>query len=109
MVAIEGTGQAADLLAFAWRFLHDDSPKARTYTGAQLRNMVKKTFPKEDLDKTLQLIYECVDNKNLVGPPSASQPKPRLDLLPIFLSSSRPPPTSISGGRLQHGHKRADP
>ena len=45
VLIVEGSGRAADAISYAWRLLHDDSPKARDHNRAGLRQKLRKLFP----------------------------------------------------------------
>jgi len=52
---IEGSGRIADVLAYAWRFLHDDSKRAQGYTRGQLQDYIREVFPRDvRKEETLQ-------------------------------------------------------
>lgn len=46
VVVIEGSGRIADVLAYAWRFLHDDSKEAQGYSRGQLQDYIREVFPR---------------------------------------------------------------
>ena len=45
VLIIEGSGRAADCVAYAWRLLHDGNPRARDYTRSGLRQRLRKLRP----------------------------------------------------------------
>ena len=42
VLAIEGSGRAADAIAYAWRLMHDGSPGGRDLTRAGLRQQARQ-------------------------------------------------------------------
>eukprot|EP00054_Salpingoeca_dolichothecata_P012515 m.69394 g.69394 ORF g.69394 m.69394 type:complete len:1427 (-) comp19982_c0_seq1:42-4322(-) len=69
VVVIEGTGKAADLLAYAYRLLHGTSNAERTLSNEELRNNIIETFPKmsaAEIDETLSKILEAVDDEDKI-------------------------------------------
>eukprot|EP00052_Salpingoeca_macrocollata_P029292 m.294431 g.294431 ORF g.294431 m.294431 type:complete len:1804 (-) comp22964_c0_seq3:8-5419(-) len=44
VVVMEGSGHTADLLSYAWRYLHDDKVKAAQYRREVLLEKIKSTF-----------------------------------------------------------------
>eukprot|EP00052_Salpingoeca_macrocollata_P022389 m.194400 g.194400 ORF g.194400 m.194400 type:complete len:1763 (-) comp21786_c0_seq1:135-5423(-) len=69
VVVLEGSGRAADLLSYAWRLLHDESPKSQFYSRAELTNNVRIVFPhftSEQLKSKAQELLDIVIMKERV-------------------------------------------
>ena len=61
VLILEGSGRCADVLAYAWRFLHDASPSARHFTLSGLRQRIKKMGGKSDSKSLLITQTEVLD------------------------------------------------
>ena len=70
VVIFDGTGRAADLLAFAHRIMNDDGEPSDLFLEVQeeLLDMIEKTFKvdEEQAEQLLREILECVKKKNLI-------------------------------------------
>lgn len=68
VVLVEGSGRAADLLAFAYRFLHDESSESKDFTRAELCHRIRKVFPGigEEIGSKLKEVLEIVMVKKQV-------------------------------------------
>jgi transient receptor potential cation channel subfamily M protein 3 len=70
VVIFDGTGRAADLLAFAHRIVNDDGEPGDLFLEVQeeLLDMIEKTFKvdEEQAEQLLREIIECVKKKNLI-------------------------------------------
>ncbi|EGD73753.1 nudix-type domain-containing protein 9 isoform b [Salpingoeca rosetta] len=70
IVVVDGSGLAADVLAYAYNFMHNPRSRFTSYTIEDLKTMVKNTFNTGDDDaKLTQLLdkaLECVYDPNLV-------------------------------------------
>jgi transient receptor potential cation channel subfamily M protein 3 len=70
VVIFDGTGRAADLLAFAHRIVNDDGHPSELFHEVQeeLLDMIEKTFQvdEEQAEQLLLEILECVKKKNLI-------------------------------------------
>eukprot|EP00043_Microstomoeca_roanoka_P012869 m.125275 g.125275 ORF g.125275 m.125275 type:complete len:1533 (-) comp15614_c1_seq2:98-4696(-) len=68
LVVVDGSGLAADLIAYAYNFLHNPLSRYTSYTIEDLQQMVEKTFnaPPEKTAQFLEQILECVQEPSLV-------------------------------------------
>ena len=70
VVIFDGTGRAADLLAFAHRIVNDDGRPSQVFHEVQqeLLHMIQQTFKvdEEQAEQLLLEILECVKKKNLI-------------------------------------------
>eukprot|EP00050_Salpingoeca_kvevrii_P002038 m.185860 g.185860 ORF g.185860 m.185860 type:complete len:1506 (-) comp10522_c1_seq1:295-4812(-) len=68
LVVVQGTGKAADVLAYAWEFLHADTPVARTYSSSGLRQLIlaELTSDTDKAEQFLQTVLECVQDASKV-------------------------------------------
>ena len=42
VVVVQGSGRCADIIAYAWKYLHDKTPSGKEYTRAGLRSQIRK-------------------------------------------------------------------
>lgn len=61
VVVMEGSGRAADVLAYAWRFLHDRNPEARHLSLAGLRQRIRKMDSKADSERIDEIQKRALD------------------------------------------------
>uniref|UniRef100_UPI0031F5DB14 TRPM2 chanzyme n=1 Tax=Salpingoeca rosetta (strain ATCC 50818 / BSB-021) TaxID=946362 RepID=UPI0031F5DB14 len=69
IVVVDGSGLAADVLAYAYNFMHNPLTRFKSYTIDDLRQKVAQTFnPKssQQLTNLLDSALECVQDPNLV-------------------------------------------
>eukprot|EP00041_Stephanoeca_diplocostata_P039357 m.1618112 g.1618112 ORF g.1618112 m.1618112 type:complete len:2175 (-) comp25376_c1_seq2:5314-11838(-) len=62
VVVIEGSGRVADVISYAWRYLHDTSPEGRYFSIAGLRARIRKLglMPNEKVLALQQSVLELV-------------------------------------------------
>ena len=63
VLIMEGSGRAADALAYAWRYLHDEAPSARNLSLSGLRQRIRKMggkFTNDSLDAAQKSVLEIV-------------------------------------------------
>eukprot|EP00053_Salpingoeca_punica_P025338 m.16890 g.16890 ORF g.16890 m.16890 type:complete len:1448 (+) comp7747_c0_seq1:367-4710(+) len=65
LVVIEGTGQAADCIAYAWMMLHSEESRARAYNHAGLLNKVREVH-KTQYQELTRKILETVSQRDMV-------------------------------------------
>lgn len=76
IVVIDGSGQAADILAYAWNFLHSSRAKCASYTIDALEDLIKPMFSNMDdtqardakVREMLHDTLEAVQDRNKVRP-----------------------------------------
>eukprot|EP00048_Salpingoeca_helianthica_P009388 m.134912 g.134912 ORF g.134912 m.134912 type:complete len:1743 (+) comp14855_c0_seq3:157-5385(+) len=64
VVVIEGSGRAADLVALAWRYLHDTNRSGAAITPMQIIELLRDVIPRTEHDKTREE-YEAKLRKQL--------------------------------------------
>lgn len=70
IVVIAGSGQAADILAYAWNYLHSGLSQYSTYTLKSLQNLIASTYtgePKEKQQEFLDNVLEAVQIREMVS------------------------------------------
>eukprot|EP00051_Salpingoeca_urceolata_P029602 m.7037 g.7037 ORF g.7037 m.7037 type:complete len:1470 (+) comp2797_c0_seq1:203-4612(+) len=82
LVVVEGTGQAADMLAYAWYFLHGASREYQSYSVRELRRLIERAWTKDPakVEDYLVQIFECVDDAEKVVISSFSSSAGDLDV-----------------------------
>lgn len=69
LVVIDGSGQAADILAYAWNFTHSTDAKYSTYTVNGLEELIERSFPHmkpEARTAAMQKVFNIVRRREKV-------------------------------------------
>lgn len=77
IVVIDGSGKAADVLAYAWKFLHSAQPQHAGYSVKGLERLIAKSFPppeKKPNEATIPA-QETPSEATKSAPPAQEKPK----------------------------------